>query len=126
MKERVKTILEEHGISMFLHVQVVKPRSTGQFELHIQRRKRVLKRQAKMDSRSMVITAPLKLSGVQMTSRKALRQVKSFRIVKKTLSGMSESLWQINQIPEESHRIFNAVGLDLQQRLRNLQFPLSP
>ena len=73
-----------------------------------------------------VLEMILKLSGIQITSRKALRRVKSVRIVKKTLSGMSKFLWQLNQIPEESHRIFDAVGLDLQQRLRNLQFPLPP
>jgi hypothetical protein len=66
----------------------------------------------------------LKLSGIQMTSRRALRQVKSVRIVKKTLLVESESLWQLNQIPEESHRIFDAIGMDLQQFLRNLQLPL--
>lgn len=189
IKERVKKVLEEHKISKFLHVQVVKPRSTGEFELRIQRRKRALKQQAKLDGRSMVITAPgemppkeaystyrrgrhsvesafgmvkgpvsirpvfvyneqrikghificqlalllrrvlemlLKLSGIQMTSRRALRQVKSVRIVKKTLSGVSSSLWQINEVPEESHRIFDAVGIDLQQLLRNLQIPLPP
>jgi transposase len=189
MKERVKTILEDHKVSKFLHVQVVKPRSTKEFELRIHRRKRALKRQVKLDGRSMVITAPgtmppknaysnyrsgrhsvesafgmvkgpvsirpvfvyneqrikghificqlalllrrvlemvLKLSGIQITSRRALRQVKSVRIVKKTLSGVSSSLWQLNQIPEESNRIFHAIGLDLQQLLRNLQLPLPP
>ena len=55
IKARVKKILTEHKVSTFLHVQVVKPRSTGQFELHIQPRKRALKRQAKLDGRSMVI-----------------------------------------------------------------------
>jgi len=157
--------------------------------LHIQPRKRALKRQAKLDGRSMVIKAPgamppkeayityhsgrhsvesafgmvkgpisirpvfvyneqrikghificqlalllrrvlkmlLKLSGIQMTPRRALRQVKSVRIVKKTLSGISKSLWQVNQIPEEIQRIFDAVGLELQQLLRNLQLPLPP
>jgi transposase len=189
IKERVKKILAEHKVSKFLHVQVVKPRSTGQFELCIQLRKRALKRQAKLDGRSMLITAPgamppkeaysayhsgrhsvesafgmvkgpisirpvfvyneqrikghificqlalllrrvlkmlLKLSGIQMTSRRALRQVKSVRIVKKTLSGISKSLWQVNQIPEEIQRIFDAVGLELKQLLRNLQLPLPP
>jgi hypothetical protein len=29
-------------------------------------------------------------------------------------------LWQLNQIPEESHHIFDAIGLDLQQFLRKL------
>jgi transposase len=189
IKERVKKILAEHKVSKFLHVQVVKPRSTGEFELRIQPRKRVLKRQAKLDGRSMVITAPgkmapkeaysvyrsgrhsvesafgmvkgpvsirpvfvyneqrikghificqlalllrrvlemlLKLSGIQMTSRKALRKVKAVRIVRKTLSVASKSVWQLNQIPEESHLIFDAVDLDLPQRLRNLQLPLPP
>lgn len=189
IKERVKKVLAEHKVSKFLHVQVVKPRDTRQFELRIQRRKRALKRQAKLDGRSMVITAPgemppkeaystyhsgrhsvesafgmvkgpisirpvfvyneqrikghificqlalllrrvlemlLKLSGIQMTSRKALRRVKSARIVKKTLSGVSKSLWQLNQIPKESHRIFDAVGLDLSQSLVNLQLSLPP
>jgi len=189
IKARVKKILTEHKVSKFLHVQVVKPRSTGQFELHIQPRKRALKRQIKLDGRSMLITAPgsmppkeaysayhsgrhsvesafgmvkgpisirpvfvyneqrikghificqlalllrrvlkmlLKLSGIQMTSRKALRQVKSVRIVKKTLSGIPKSLWQVNQIPEEIQRIFDAVGLEMQQLLRNLQLPLPP
>jgi transposase len=189
IKARVKKILGEHKVSKFLHVQVVKPRSTGQFELRIQPRKRALKRQAKLDGRSMVIKAPgamppkeaystyhsgrysvesafgmvkgpisirpvfvyneqrikghificqlalllrrvlkmlLKLSGIQMTSRRALRQVKSVRIVKKTLSGISKSLWQVNQIPEEVQLIFDAVGLELQQLLRNLQLPLPP
>jgi hypothetical protein len=189
IKERVKKVLEEHKVSKFLHVQVVKPRSARQFELRIQRRKRALKRQAKLDGRSMVITAPgeispkkaysiyrsgrhsvesafgmvkgpisirpvfvyneqrikghificqlalllrrvlemlLKLSGIQMTSRKALRQVKSVRIVKKTLSGVSRPLWQLNEIPEESHRIFDAISLDLRQYLQNLQLPLPP
>jgi transposase len=73
-----------------------------------------------------VLEMLLKLSGIQMTSRRALRQVKSVRIVKKTLSGVSRSLWQLNQIPEESHCIFDAVGLDLQQSLRNLQLPMPP
>jgi hypothetical protein len=73
-----------------------------------------------------VLEMLLKLSGIQMTSRKALRQVKSVRIVKKTLSGVSSSLWQINEVPEESHRIFDAVGIELQQLLRNLQLPLPP
>jgi hypothetical protein len=58
IKERVKKVLEEHKVSKFLHVQVVKPRDTRQFELRIQPRKRALKRQAKLDGRSMVITAP--------------------------------------------------------------------
>ncbi|MHA2265978.1 MAG: IS1634 family transposase [Candidatus Thorarchaeota archaeon] len=189
IKERVKTILEKHRVSKFLHVAVVKPRSTGEFVLRIQPRKRILKRQAKMDGRSMLITAPtakppkelystyrsgrhsvesafgmvkgpvslrpifvyneqrikghificqlalllrrvlemlLKLSGVEMTSRRALKQVKSVRIVKKTLSGISEPLWQLNQIPEEADRIFHAVGLDLPRFLLNQQFPLPP
>jgi transposase len=189
IKERVKTILKEHRVSEFLHVQVVKPRSTGQFELRIQRRKRALKRQAKKDGRSMLITAPvamppreaystyrsgrhgiesvfgmvkgpvsirpvfvyneqrikghificqlalllrkvlemlLKSSGIQMTSRRALKQVKSVRIVKKTLSGVSEPLWQLNQIPEEVQRIFHAVDLDLPQFLAHLQLSLPP
>jgi transposase len=189
IKERVKTILEKHKVSKFLHVQVVKPRSTKQFELRIQRRKRALKHQVNLDGRSMVIAAPkamppkeaysvyrngrhsvesafgivkgpisirpvfvyneqrikghificqlalllrrvlemlLKLSGIQITSRRALRQVKSVRIVKKTLSGVSRSLWQLNQIPEESQRIFDAIDLDLQQLLCNLQLPLPP
>jgi len=189
INERVKSILEEHKVSKFLHVQVVKPRSTKDFELRIQPRKRALKQQSKLDGRSMVITAPgemlpkkaystyrsgrysvesafgmvkgpisirpvfvynqqrikghificqlalllrrvlemlLRLSDIQMTSRKALRQVKSVRIVKKTLAGVSKSLWQLNQIPEESHRIFDAIGLDLQQLMRSLQLPLPP
>ena len=189
IKKRVQKILKEHKVSKFLHVQVVKPRSTKEFELRIQRRKRALKQQSKLDGRSMVITAPgkmppkeaystyrsgrhsvesafgmvrgpvsirpvfvyneqrikghificqlalllrrvlemlLKLSGVEMTSRKALRQVKSVRIVKKTLSGISKSFWQVNQIPEEIQRIFDAVGLEMQQLLRNLQLPLPP
>ena len=189
IKARVKKILTEHKVSKFLNVQVVKPRSTGQFELRIQPRKRALKRQVRLDGRSMVITAPgaippkeaysnyhsgrhsvesafgmvkgpisirpvfvyneqrikghificqlalllrrvlkmlLKLSGIQMTSRCALRQVKSVRIVKKTLSGISKSLWQVNQIPEGVQRIFDAVGLEMQQLLRNLQIPLPP
>ena len=189
IKTRVKRILTEHKVSKFLHVQVVKPRSTGEFELCIQPRKRALKRQIKLDGRSMLITAPgkmsskkaystyhsgrhsvesafgmvkgpisirpvfvyneqrikghificqlalllrrmltmlLKLSGIGMTSRRALRQVKSVRIVKKTLSGIPKSLWQVNQIPEEIQRIFDAVGLELQQLLRNLQIPLPP
>jgi transposase len=189
IKKRVQKILKEHKVSKFLHVQVVKPRSTGEFELRIQGRKRALKRQAKLDGRSMVITAPgemppkeaystyrsgrhsvesafgmvkgpvsirpvfvyneqrikghvficqlalllrrmlemlLKLSGIQMTSRRALRQVKSVRIVKKTLSVVSEPLWQLNEIPEEIQRIFAAIGLDLLQFLQNLQLPLPP
>lgn len=189
IKARVKKLLTEHKVSKFLHVQVVKPRSTGQFELCIQPRKRALKRQTKLDGRSMMITAPgamppkeaystyhsgrhsvesafgmvkgpisirpvfvyneqrikghificqlalllrrvlkmlLKLSGIQMTSRKALRQVKSVRIVKKTLSGISKSLWQVTQIPEEIQRIFDAVGLEMQQLLRDLLLPLPP
>jgi transposase len=189
IKKRVQKILKEHKVTKFLHVQVVKPRNTGQFELRIQHRKRVLKQQAKLDGRSMVIAAPgkmppkeaystyrsgrhsvesafgmvkgpvsirpvfvyneqrikghificqlalllrrvlemlLKLSGIQMTSRKALRQVKSVRIVKKTLSGVSRSLWQLNEIPEGTQRIFDAVGLDLQQYMRNQQLPLPP
>ncbi len=189
IKKRVKSILEKHGVPKFLHVAVVKPRSTGEFVLRIQRRKRALKRQAKMDGRSMLITAPtakppkelystyhsgrhsvesafgmvkgpislrpvfvyneqrikghificqlalllrrilemlLKLSGIEMTSRRALKQVKSVRIVKKTLSGISELLWQLNQIPEETGRIFHAVGLDLPQFLLDQQFLLPP
>lgn len=73
-----------------------------------------------------VLEMLLKLSGIQMTSRCALKQVKSVRIVKKTLSGVSRSLWQLNRIPEEIQHIFDAVGLDLQQLLRNLQLPLPP
>ena len=189
IKKRVQKILKEHKVSKFLHVQVVKPRSTGEFELRIQRRKRALKRQAKLDGRSMVITAPgempskeayssyrsgrhsvesafgmvkgpisirpvfvyneqrikghificqlalllrrvlemlLKLSDIQMTSRRALRQVKSVKIVKKTLSGVSQELWQVNQIPEESQRIFHAVGLDLPFFLTESQLPMPP
>ena len=189
IKERVKTILEKHGVSRFLHVAVVKPRSTKEFQLRIQLRKRVLKRQTKMDGRSMLITAPkakpakelystyrsgrhsvesafgmvkgpvslrpvfvyneqrikghificqlalllrcvlemlLKLSGVEMTSRRALKQVKSVRIVKKTLSGIPEPLWQLNQIPEETGRIFDAVGLDLSMLMLNQQLPMPP
>ena len=189
IKARVKKILTEHKVSKFLHVQVVKPRDTGHFELRIQPRKHALKRQVKLDGRSMVITAPgamppkeaystyrsgrhsvesafgmvkgpvsirpvfvyneqhikghificqlalllrrvlemlLRLSGIQMTSRRALRQVKSVRIVKKTLSGVSKPLWQLNQIPEESRRIFDAVGMDLLQFVRILQLPLPP
>jgi transposase len=189
IKERVKKLLAEHKVSKFLHVQVVKPRNTGKFELRIHHRKRALERQAKLDGRSMLITAPgemppkeaysvyhsgrhsvesafgmvkgpisirpvfvyneqrikghificqlalllrrvlemlLKLSGIQMTSRRALRQVKSVRMVKKTVSGVSKSLWQLNDIPEETQRIFDAIGLDLQQRLQNLLLPLPP
>jgi len=189
IKERVKKVLEEYKVSKFLHVQVVKPRDTGKFELRIQRRKRGLKRQTKLDGRSMVITGPdkmppkeaysvyrsgrhsvesafgmvkgpisirpvfvyneqrikghificqlalllrrvlemlLKVSGIQMTSRKALRKVKSVKIVKKTLSGVSEALWQVNQIPEESQRIFHAVGLDLPSFLTKSQLPMPP
>ena len=55
----------------------------------------------------------LKLSGIHMTYRRALRKVKLVRIVKKTLSGVSRSLWQLNQISEESYRIFYAIGLNL-------------
>lgn len=73
-----------------------------------------------------VLKMLLKLSGIQMTSRSAPRHVKSVRIVKKTLSGISKSLWQVNQIPEEIQRIFDAVGLELQKLLRNLQLPLPP
>jgi len=73
-----------------------------------------------------VLEMLLKLSGIQMTSRKALRQVKSVRIVKKTLSSVSKSLWQLNEIPEETGRIFHAVGLDLPQFFPNQQFPLPP
>ena len=68
----------------------------------------------------------LKLSGVEMTSRRALKQVKSVRIVKKALSGIPEPLWQLNQIPEETRRIFDAVGLDLPQFLLDQQLPLPP
>ena len=189
IKERVKKILAEHRVSEFLHVEVVKPRSTGEFELRIQRRERALKRAAKKDGRSMLITAPtdkppkelysiyrsgrqsvesafgmvkgpvsirpvfvyneqrikghificqlalllrrvlemlLKLSGIKMTSRRALKKVKSIRIVKKTLSGVSEPLWQLNQISEESHLILDAVGLDLPQFLLNSHLPMPP
>ena len=189
IKGRIKKLLAQYGVSKFLHVEVVKPRSAGEFMLRIQRRKRALKRQAKMDGRSMLITAPtakppkelysayhsgrhsvesafgmvkgpislrpvfvyneqrikghificqlalllrcvlemlLKLSGVEMTSRRALKQVKSVRIVKKTLSGISEPLWQLNQIPEETGRIFHAVGLDLPQFLLDQQVSLPP
>ena len=73
-----------------------------------------------------VLEMLLKLSGIQITSRKALKQVKSVRIVKKTLSGVPISPWQLNEIPEESHRIFAAIGLDLLQFLQNLQLPLPP
>ena len=58
IKARVKKILAEYKVSKFLDVQVVKPRSTGEFTLRIQPRKRALKRQRKMDGRSMLITAP--------------------------------------------------------------------
>lgn len=189
VKERVKTILESHGVSEFLHVEVVKPRNTGEFQLRIQRRKRALKQQKRKDGRCMLVTAPtamppkeaystyrdgrhsvesafgmvkgpvsirpvfvyneqrikghificqlalllrrvlemlLKLSGVEMTSQRALKQVKSVRITRKTLSGVPEPLWQLNQIPEESQRIFDAVGLELPQFLRNPRFPLPP
>ena len=71
-----------------------------------------------------VLEMLLKLSGIQITSRRALRQVKSVRVVKKTLSGVSKSLWQLNQIPEGSRRVFDSVGLDLLQFVRNLQLPL--
>jgi transposase len=73
-----------------------------------------------------VLEMLMKLSGIQMTSRRALRQVKSIRVVKKTLSGMSRSLWHLNQIPEESHRIFDAMGLDLLQFLQKVQLLLPP
>jgi transposase len=73
-----------------------------------------------------VLEMLLKLSGVEMTSRRALKQVKSVRIVKKTLSGISEPLWQLNQIPEETARIFHAVGLDLPQFLLDQHIPLPP
>ena len=73
-----------------------------------------------------VLEMLLKLSGIQMTSRKALRQLKSVRIVKKTLSCVSRSLWQLNEIPEGTQRIFDAVGLDLQQSLRVLRLVLPP
>ena len=189
IKGRIKKLLAEYGVTKFLHVEVVKPRSTGEFVLRIQPRKRALKRQAKMDGRSMLITAPtakppkelysayhsgrhsvesafgmvkgpislrpvfvyneqrikghificqlalllrcvlemlLKLSGVEMTSRRALKQVKSVRIVRKTLSGIPEPLWQLNQIPEDTRRIFDAVGLDLPQFLLDQQLPLPP
>jgi hypothetical protein len=59
-----------------------------------------------------------------MTSRKALKQVKSVRIVKKTLSGIPEPLWQLNQISEETGRIFDAVGLDLSMLMLNQQLPM--
>jgi transposase len=62
IKARVKKILAEYKVSKFLHVQVVRPRDTGKFELRIQPRKRALKRQAKLDGRSMVITAPGKMA----------------------------------------------------------------
>ena len=68
----------------------------------------------------------LKVSGVEMTSRKALKQVESVRIVKKTLSGISEPLWQLNQIPEDTGRIFDAVGLDLSMLMLNMQLPMPP
>lgn len=189
IKERIKTLLEKHRVSRFLHVEVVKPRDTGAFELRIRRRIRALKQQEKKDGRSMLITAPeerspkevystyregrhraesafgmvkgsicirpvfvyneqrirghificqlalllrrvlemlLKLSGIEMTSRRALKQVKSVRIVKKTLAGVPEPLWQLNRIPKESRRIFEAVGLDLPQFLRKLHLPLPP
>jgi transposase len=189
IKKRIQKILKEHKVSKFLHVQVVKPRSTGEFELRIQPKKRALKRQVKLDGRSILITAPgemlpkeaygkyrsgrhsvesafgmvkgqvsirpvfvyneqrikghificqlalllrrvlemlLKLSGIQMTSRKALRQVKSVRIVKKTLSGVSRSLWQLNAIPEGNQRIFDAIGLSLPKFLQDLQLLLPP
>jgi transposase len=189
IKGRIKKLLAKYGVTKFLHVEVVKPRSTGEFVLRIQRRKRALKRQAKMDGRSMLITAPtakppkelystyhsgrhsvesafgmvkgpislrpvfvyneqrikghificqlalllrcvlemlLKLSGVEMTSRRALKQVKSVRIVKKTLSGVPGPLWQLNHIPEETRCIFEAVGLNLSQFLMDQQFPLPP
>jgi transposase len=73
-----------------------------------------------------VLEMLLKLSGIQMTSRRVLRQVKSVRIVRKTLSGVSKSLWQLNEIPRETRRIFDAVGLNLSQFLVNLQLPLPP
>ena len=58
IKGRIKKLLAKYGVSKFLHVEVVKPRSTGEFVLRIQPRKRALKRQTKMDGRSMLITAP--------------------------------------------------------------------
>jgi len=73
-----------------------------------------------------VLEMLLKLSDIEMTSRRALKHVKSVRIVKKTLAGVPEGLWQLNQIPEESGRIFEAVGLDLPKCLRNAKLPLPP
>ncbi|MFC1713596.1 hypothetical protein ACFL6S_08010 [Candidatus Poribacteria bacterium] len=61
-----------------------------------------------------------------MTSRRALKQVKSVRIVKKTLSGIPEPLWQLNQIPEETRCIFEAVGLNLSQFLIDQQITIPP
>lgn len=73
-----------------------------------------------------VLEMLLKLSGVEMTSQRALKQVRSVRITRKVLSFIPEPLWQLNHIPEESYRIFDAVGLDLPQFLRDLQLPLPP
>jgi transposase len=189
IRERVKAILQEYRVSEFLRVQVVKPRDSGQFQLHIKPRERALKRQAKKDGRSMLITTStdmsakelystyrsgrhsvekafgmvkgpvsirpvfvynqqrikghificqlalllrcllemlLKLSGIEMTSRRALKKLKSVRIVKKTLKGLSEPLWQLNKIPQESRLILDAVGLDLPQFLLSAQFSLPP
>ena len=68
----------------------------------------------------------LKLSGIEMTSQRALKHVKSVRIVKKVLKGVSEPLWHLNKIPEESRLIFDAAGLDLPRFLLNAQLSLPP
>ena len=60
-----------------------------------------------------VLEMLLKLSGIQMTSRRALKQVNvgSPTARKKAISGVPMSLWRPNRIPEEIQHIFDAIGL---------------
>lgn len=69
IKGRIKKLLTQYGVSKFLHVEVVKPRSAGEFVLRIHRRKRASKRQAKMDGKSMLITGPTAKPPKELYSR---------------------------------------------------------
>jgi len=73
----------------------------------------------------------LRLSGLELTSNKALAVVKSIHIVKKELIGISISveprvLWQLNKIPQQAHAIFVAVSLNLPKFLLDAGFALPP
>lgn len=74
----------------------------------------------------------LRLSGLELTSNKALAVVKSIHIVKKELIGISgisaepRVLWQLNKIPQQVQAIFVAVSLNLPKLLLDAGFVLPP